>query len=143
MLHGGRRHSGKRFSKLTGEPPDKDVREQRNVVDPISQWRSRDWEDIQAIPQILTEAAFFHVLLQISIRGGNNPDVDLECPGAAYPLKFAILKHAQQLALEIERQFTDLVQQQRTVVGHFKPSQFERGGSGKRALFVSEQLTLD
>ena len=51
------------------------TRQERNVVNPLPQWRDRDGKDAQAEVEILAEAVGFRLLAQIAIRRCNNADI--------------------------------------------------------------------
>src|SRR5262249_56663045 len=58
-------------------------------------------------------------------------------------LEFDSLQHTQQLRLQLQRQFTDLVQEERPTVGELEAPGPRGGRPGEGALLVSEQLALD
>src|SRR4029077_16882699 len=62
---------------------------------------------------------------------------------AADPFEFSFLQHAQQLGLQIERQFPDLVEEDGSPVRHFEAAQLFRERTGKGAFFMAEQLAFD
>src|SRR5580658_1168822 len=60
----------------------------------------------------------------------------------AQPAYFRLLDHAQQLGLRGERHLSDLIEQERPVLGLFETSEAACSGARKRPFFVAEQLTL-
>ena len=69
--------------------------------------------------------------------------VDLDRLVAAHALELALLQHAQELDLHLQRQVADLVEEQRAAVGELEAALPPRHGAGERALLVAEQLALE
>ena len=86
--------------------------EKRNVLPPVSKWRKIQREHTQPVEEVQTKPAFFGFPPQIPVRGGDNPDVDATGGFIADAFELPLLKHAQQLRLKIQRDFTDLVKEQ-------------------------------
>ena len=62
---------------------------------------------------------------------------------AADRLDLALLHGAQQLDLDVERQFADLVEEQRAAIGLDELADMLVGGAGEGALLVAEQDAFD
>jgi hypothetical protein len=58
-------------------------------------------------------------------------------------LELAVLEHAQELRLQLQRQLADLVQEQRAFLGVLEIAGLVGAGAGERALGVAEQGRLD
>ena len=82
-------------------------------------------------------------MLEVSIGGRDDPDVDLCRPAAAHGLELVFLQHAEQLDLHVERQLTDFVEEQRAAIGQFEASDPAIERAGERTSDMSEQLALD
>ena len=66
-----------------------------------------------------------------------------EVAGAAQPLEFPLLQHAQQLGLQFERDFADLVEKAcRRLASSNRPTRL-RDGAGEGALLVPEQFAFE
>ena len=63
--------------------------------------------------------------------------------GIADALERALLQHAQQLGLQLERDLGDLVEEQRALAGELEPAGAIGDRAGERALDVTEQLALE
>jgi hypothetical protein len=61
---------------------------------------------------------------------------------AAHALELALLQHAQQLHLHLERDLADLVEEQRAAVGQLEAPGLGLHGAGEGAALVAEQLRL-
>ena len=94
--------------------------EQRDVAGPVAQRRQRDREDVEPVVEILAELAVGDQLLEIAVGRRHHAHVDLDRLGAADALELALLQHAQQLDLHVERQVADLVEEQRAAVGQLE-----------------------
>jgi len=99
--------------------------------------------DGQAIVQVLAEAPAAQGLLQALVAGGDHPDVDGDEVAAADAFDLAFLQEAQELDLERQAHFRDLVQEQRPAVGRLDLALALGVGSGKRAFLMTEELALE
>src|SRR6266404_1592125 len=66
---------------------EKSVRQQWNVLLPFAQWRDPNFDDVQAIKQVLPELAFADQYAQIAVSRCNQPEICLDCLIAADSLK--------------------------------------------------------
>ena len=101
---------------------DEVIDEQRDVFGPLAERRHGDREHIQPVPQVRPEPARAHLLVEDPVRGCDESHVGLQRHVAPDALEFAVLDGAQQLGLQVERQFADLVEEQRAVVGDLEPA---------------------
>ena len=67
----------------------------------------------------------------------------LRRPAAADGLELLFLQDAEQLDLHVERQFADLVEEQRAAIGQLEAADAALERAGECALDVSEQLAFD
>lgn len=121
------------------EPPD----EQRDVFAPLAQGRQAQGHRVQAVEQVGAELFLQHRVLEVAVGGGDDPEIHLDGPAVAHPLKTLVLQNVQQFGLQMQRQFADLVQQQAAALGHLEASHPLTLGPGKGALGVAEQLALE
>ena len=117
-----------------------EVLDQRgNIFLAVAQRRQRQVDHVEAVVQILAEAPFLHQLLQIGVGGGHDAHVDADGFGRAQRHELALLDHAQQLGLGLERDGADLVEEDGPAVGDFEVA-FARGhGAGEGAFDVAEE----
>ena len=80
---------------------------------------------------------------QITVRRGDHPDVDREGAFSTNALKDAFLHHAQQSYLGCQRQFTNLIEEQRAFIGTLEPAPAGAHGTGKTAFLMAEQFRVD
>src|SRR6185312_3729499 len=93
--------------------------------------------------EILAELALLHFLAQILLGRGDDADVDIDGAIAADATDLALLEHAQELGLQIERELAELVEEDGAPVRRFEGDLPRGGRAGERALLVAEQLRLD
>ena len=91
----------------------------------MSSGRSRsggsvDRHDVQAVEEVLAEAAGAHLVAQVAVGRGDQAHVDVQRLGAADAVEAPFLDHAQQLGLRGERHLADLVEEQRAAVGELE-----------------------
>src|SRR5581483_7319478 len=91
----------------------------------------------QPVVDVLPEAPLPHLGLEVLVRRGENADVDLDRPVAADALDLALLEHAHDLRLGLERHVVDLVEEERAAVGHLELPFAGRGRAREGALPVS------
>ena len=119
------------------------LRQDGDVVAPLAQRRRADGDDVQAVVEVLAEAAGLDLLLEILVRRGDDADVDLDDGRRSDRLDFAFLQHAQHLRLRAQRHVADLVEEDRAAVGGDELAGLLAHGAGERSLLVAEQLRLD
>ena len=84
-----------------------------------------------------------HHLPQVDVGRGDDPDVDLDRLHAAEAHEIALLDHAQQLGLRLERDVADLVEEDAALVGEVEHPLLRVDRAGERALDVAEQRRLE
>ena len=119
------------------------LREERDVVLPLAQRRRADGDDVQAIEEILAEAAGADFLGEVLVRRGDHAHVDLDDGGRADRLDFPFLQHAQHLGLRAQRHVADLVEEDRAAVRGDELAGLFADRAGERSLLMPEQLRLD
>ncbi len=80
-----------------------------------------------------------HLLAQVAVGGGNDTCLAEALLGFADPLILAVFEYPQQLGLEFEGQFADLVKEQRAVGRVFKVARLGGDCAGKRAASVAKE----
>ena len=128
---------------LDAEPGEKAHGEIGHVAGARPQRRNGDREDVEAIEQVLAEPARLHEFDQVLVGRRDQADVDLDRPARADRIDLALLQRAQQLDLRLERQFADLVEEQRAAVGFGELADVLVGRAGEGALLVAEQDGFD
>ena len=89
------------------------VDEQRDLLAPLAQRRDVQPDDVEAVEEVLAEAAVGDQRVEVGVGGGDDADVDAMGPGLAERMDLARLEEAQQLGLHVEADVADLVEEQR------------------------------
>ena len=110
---------------------------------PLPEGRDRDGKDIESVEEVHSERALPDLFLQKPIGRGEDAHVCSYGMRAADPLKLSVLNHLQQLGLQVERQFADLVEKQSASVGQFKAADLSGSGACVGAFFTAEKLALN
>src|ERR1700722_6271684 len=116
--------------------------QQDDVRAAVSQWRDVDGEGIHAIEQVGAECTVADFVVQVGVGRGDDPYIDLDFSASPDTLQDLVLQEPKQLDLQRMRQISYFVQEQRALVGAFNLTDRLLHCSGKRAAFVSEQLTF-
>jgi len=127
--------AGEALHELAGEV--------RDILHAVAQRRDLDGDDVEAEEQVLAEFLALDAFLEVPVGGGDDADVDLDGAVAADAFEFAFLEDAQELGLDLGRDFADFVQEDGAVVGEFEAALALGDGAGERALFVAEKFALD
>ena len=96
----------------------------------------------EPVEQVFAEQALLRQAAQVAVGGGDDPGVDQDGFVGADTLDLVRLQHPQQLDLAGQRQFADLVEENRAGVGAFELALAVVGGAGEGALLVTEQFRL-
>ena len=113
-----------------------------NVALPVAQGWHRDRDHIQPIKQVFAELAVLDGGFQITMGGGDDPDVDLHRFGAAHPVYFPFRQYPQKFHLQGRRHVTNLIQKHGAAVGHLQAANAGVDRAGESAFLVAEQLRL-
>jgi hypothetical protein len=70
-----------------------------DVLSSLAKGGKRDRNDVESVVEIIPEAALAHIFFQVPMGGGDHAHIHLSCAQAPHAVEFALLEHAQQLAL--------------------------------------------
>src|SRR5262249_22761378 len=98
---------------------------------------------VQPIVEVLAETLLFDFSMKIFVCCRKNPDVRVDRARSAEPLKFPVLKNAEQLDLNRRTDLADLIEKQRSTIGKLEPALFARIRAGKCALLITKQLGFE
>src|SRR5712691_2838905 len=113
-----------------------------DVRQPLSERRDADYVDVESEVDVLAEAAGPYFGLEVAVRGGHDARRHGDRPIPTESGDLPLFDDAQQLRLRRGRQFTDLVEKQRTAGRGFERALAERTGARERPPLVAEQLIL-
>jgi hypothetical protein len=116
--------------------------QQRDVLAPARQRRHLDLHHVDAVVQVLAEAARGRGFLQVVAGGGQHARVDgAWCLGTGRP-HGVLLQRPQQFLLQPRRQLADLVEQGGTAIGVFECALVFLAGGRAGAEQLDVQLLL-
>ena len=83
-----------------------------------------DGKNIQTVVEIAAKLSLQDHSFQVAMSRSDDANVNLFRPRASQTLKFPLLQDAQKLRLELQRDVTDFVQEQGTLVCQLDPARF-------------------
>src|ERR1700682_738548 len=113
-------------------------REQGNVLAAFAQRRQLDWYHAKPVIEILAEATFGNLLLEILIGSGDDSDVHVAFFITADGPDLAFLQHAVQFDLRGKAHVTDFIHEQRPAVSSLEKTLPILGGAGESALHITK-----
>ena len=119
------------------------LRQKGPVGAPLPQGGDGDGQHIQAVIEIGAELALLGQPGHIAVGGGDDPCRHRPLPGGADLAHNAPFQHRQELGLQVQGQFTDLVHEQHPIFRRLDQTGARGVGAGEGAFFVAEQLGLD
>src|SRR5262249_10687292 len=115
----------------------------QDVFPPLSERRHLDREYIEPIEQVRAEAPICHRRFQVTIRGGDDADVDVDRLPSPPPLESPLLQPPQQRRLRVGQELAHLIEEDRAAIGELETAKPALRGSGEGSLLVAEQLRRD
>src|SRR5690348_5477678 len=119
------------------------LRQAYDVPLPLPQRWDRDREDRQPEEEVLAKALGRDLRTQSTVRGGDEPHVDLDRSRSTHPFEALLFERTQDLGLQRDREVADFVEEERATVGHLELARLACGSAGKRPLLVTEQLGFE
>jgi hypothetical protein len=119
------------------------LRQKQHVAASRSQRRKLDRDDIHPIVEILADTAFLDGLLQIAIRGRDDPDVERNFRASPHGSGGSLLERPKKLRLETERHVPDLVEEESATLRLEQQPPVVLARVREGATNVSEQLALE
>src|SRR5690606_12841385 len=124
-------------------PLEEVVRELHDVVAALAQRGHVDRKNAEPIVEVLAESPRGDLLLEVSVRCRDDPHVDRMRAIVAHALVLVLLEHTQQLALQIQRDLPDLVEEDRAAVRELETADPVPMGARERTLYVPEEFALE
>src|SRR6185437_7920269 len=118
------------------------VGQQRNIFLPLAQRRQSNLKNVQAIIEILAKLAFLKRFFDHFIGGGDDSHVHGNFVFSAEPAYARIFEDAKEFRLCAHGHLTQLIEQQRPVLGQFEATGAPFQSSGESSFFMAEQLAL-
>src|ERR1700733_2820319 len=117
--------------------------QQRDVLTSLAQRGHANREHVQAIEQVAAELSLGDAPRQISVGSGDQAHIYLGGPGPSEPFELLVLQNPQQLWLQLEGNFADLIQEKRTRISQFQTPDLLADSPGKCSLLVSKQFAFE
>src|SRR5213079_1385559 len=117
--------------------------QERDILDALAQRRDAYRHHVDAVVEVLAHPPLGHRLRQLHVGGGDDAHVDLDAAVRAELLDLALLEHAEQLQLHVERDALDLVQEQRPAGRELDLPHPIVNRARERAALVAEELALE
>src|ERR1043165_3927329 len=96
------------------------VNQNRNVFATFAQRRHVDREHVDAVIKVVAETTVSHHRAQVTIRRRNHTHVNAKLVRATDATNLSFLERAQELRLNANVQFRELVEKQRAAIGDLK-----------------------
>ena len=127
--------AGEALHELTGEV--------RDVLHAFAQGRDVNGHHVKAEEQVLAELLALDAFLEMPVGGGDDANIHLDRAVAADAFQFAFLQDAQELGLDLRRDFADFVQKNGAVVGKLETAFAFGDGAGERAFLMAKKFAFD
>ena len=113
-----------------------------NVFAAFAQRRQIQSDDVDAVEEILAEAAGGDFVGKIAIGGADDARVGSALLGVADAAVGAVLEELKSFGLKAEVEFGDFVEEERAVIGEFDIAGLGGVGVGEGAFFVAEEFAF-
>ncbi|MFO0618391.1 MAG: hypothetical protein U0414_37705 [Polyangiaceae bacterium] len=117
--------------------------EERDVRGAIAERGDGERHDREAVVQIESKCPCVDLAPQISVGRCDDAEIDFDLTAASDTTEPPALKRAEQIGLELGGQLADLIEEQGTAMGELKGAALGSVRTGKRSLFVAEELARD
>jgi len=117
--------------------------EEGDVLPPLGERRDADREHLEAVEEILADAALGDRLLEVDVGRGDDAQVRAQRLRAAERGVLLRLQEVEELRLRRVRELADLVEEERAALGAFDLARDAPRGGGVRAGERPEELALD
>lgn len=134
---------GREDHRVSVEPPQKLRHESPEVFDTLAQVGYREDTAVETSVEISAKRTVLHETIEILMGRAHQPHVDLDRTVSTHREHLGFLKHTEQADLHLGRHVSDLVQQERTLVGRAHLPQSSPLCGGVRALLHAEELRSD
>src|SRR5207248_4740859 len=109
----------------------------------LAQRWHKDGEDLEPVVKVAAKLAVFDHLLQVTVGGGHQTRIHRNGAVAPQSFEFLLLEGAEELGLNLKRNVTDFVEEQRSLVRQLEATDFPRDRPREGAPLVSEQFAFE
>ena len=92
------------------------LEQRRDLLAAFAERRQVERQNLEAVEQILAEAALGDQLLEVGVGGGDDPHVNLDGVRLAERMNLMVLEEAKQLGLDLDCDVADFVEEQGAAV---------------------------
>jgi hypothetical protein len=125
-----------------GETPQKMPREQGDVIASFHEGRQVDWDHVEAVKEVFTEATLFNLLKEILVGGCQDPHIHGQGLFAPYAFEPLGLEYPKQLDLARRGYLAYLIQEYRTPMGLLESACLLANSPCKGPFFMAKKLTF-
>ena len=143
VAHELRRQGQRRAARLAGDAREQRLAKQGQVFAALAQGRHDEFNDVQAVIQVLPEVAGLHLGGQVFVGGADDAHVYRLFLGGAQRANAPLLYGAQQLGLHGQGQVADFVQKQRAARSGLKKTNTVLRGAGVGAFACAEKFGFE
>src|SRR5262245_9527552 len=112
------------------------AREDGDVFLAIAQGRNKKGNYVEAIEEILAEAAVGNLLLEILVGGGDDADIHADRLIGTDGFEALLFEHPENFGLRAEAHVADLVEEERAAISLLELAHFVVNGAGEAAFDV-------
>ena len=123
------------FDVLAQQP----LGQRQNVGSALAQGPPGQRKHRQTIVKVFPEAPRRHFAGQVTVGGGDHPDIQADRLARTHPLHFTLLQHPQQLGLQRQGHLGNFIEQDAAAFGQLELARLRRHRAGEGALLVTEQ----
>ena len=142
-VEGARRDRGTRAREPTGGAREEVLGQEGHVVRALPKRRQAYRDQVEPVEEILAECSLGHHVGEVAVRAGDDAHVGGARRARAQDLVRAVLEDAQQLDLRCEVELADLVEDDRSAVGHLEAAAAIGARVGERPAHVAEHLAFE
>ncbi|MNO86025.1 hypothetical protein D3C76_774130 [compost metagenome] len=115
----------------------------RDVLTPLVQPRQLELEYRQAVVQVFAKAFLGHQALEVTVGSRHHPAAEVPALAATERPVLPGFQHTQQLRLQGQWQFADLVEEQCARAGHLQVAHALANRAGERAAGMAKQFGFE
>ncbi len=143
-FHRVRRQLLRRLAVLLGELLEKRIHQKRDVLLAVAQRRHHDRHHAEAEEKVVAKFSLAHHLLEVPVRGRDEPHVHLDRRIPAHALERPLLaQHAEQLHLRGRVDLADFIEENGAAIRLLEAPDAPLARAGERAFLVAEKLALE
>jgi hypothetical protein len=113
-------HRLKTLSRFPCVTIDEVLDQQGNIFCSVPQRRNLNRKNVEPVKQVATEPALGDSSLQVTVSGGDYPNIRSDGSSSTDTLEFVFLQNTQESDLSLGRKLSDFIQEHRASFGQLK-----------------------